>query len=267
MIEEISFHTFELSDPDYEFEGMRSVTVKSPALRGRGDVSVWVPDASLVDTLLILLHGVWGSHWVWSQKAGVHKTARSMLNAGDIRPMVIAMPSDGLFADGSGYLAHPHRGDIERWIVNEVPAIARLAAPALSPVARIGLAGLSMGGYGALRLGAKYSDRFHAVSAHSAITEIIEMQSFVEEPLSRFLECAPREELSPLYWLRKHHSRLPRIRFDCGVDDALINGNRQLHATLEAESIAHHYEEFAGGHTWPYWRKHVEETLRFVSAV
>ena len=265
MIDDVRFRTAELSDPAYEHENLRTVTVKSPALGRRGDVSVWVPEAELIGTLLILLHGVYGSHWVWPMKAGVHRTAQRMLADGEIAPMVIAMPSDGLSRDGSGYLTHPDGEDVEWWIVDEVPAIARLAAPALRADAAIAIAGLSMGGYGALRLGAKYADRFVAISAHSSITEIADMKHFVEEPLKHYRRCAPREELSPLYWLRKHRERLPRLRFDCGVDDELVASNRLLHAALEADGIAHTYEEFTGGHEWPYWRRNVERTLRFVS--
>ncbi|WP_348268832.1 alpha/beta hydrolase-fold protein [Edaphobacter paludis] len=260
-----SFHTVELSDPAYEREGLRVATVKSRALGRRADVTVWVPSAQKIDRLLILLHGVYGSHWAWSQKAGVHRTAQHMMDAGEIAPMVIAMPSDGLGRDGSGYLTQPHGEDAERWIVDEMPAIAQLAASALCTDAKIAIAGLSMGGYGALRLGAKYADRFSAISAHSAITDVMEMQSFTEEPVGEYLQCGPREELSAIYWLQKHRMKLPKLRFDCGVDDPLIERNRALHRALQIEAIAHIYEEFAGGHEWPYWQKHVAETLRFAS--
>ena len=262
------FRTIELSQPEHEHDGLRTITVRSPALGGRGDVSIWVPGASKasrIDTLVLLLHGVYGSHWVWSQKAGAPSTAQRLLAAGEIRPMVLAMPSDGLLLDGSAYLTHPGGMDAERWIVDEVPQIAHLAAPALTANARIVIAGLSMGGYGALRLGAKYPERFCGISAHSAITEIDEIGAFTEEPLSRYLACGTRDDLSPLHWLRRHHRHLPPLRFDCGLDDSLLPGNRRLHAALDTESIPHHYTEFPGGHTWPYWQEHLAETLRFAS--
>jgi putative tributyrin esterase len=259
------FTTVELSDHDLERENLRYATVKSPALRARGDVTLWVPPSKTIDTLVILLHGVYNSHWGWSHKAGVHRVAQALLDAGEISPMVIAMPSDGLVRDGSAYLTFPSGPDVEKWIVEEVPAIAQLAAPALQSNAKIAIGGFSMGGYGALRLGAKFVDRFSSVSAHSAITEIQEMSNFVEEPLSDYLSCAPAKELSLMYWMKKHRDHLPRLRFDCGVDDPLIEGNRALHSALEAERIPHTYEEFAGGHEWPYWQKHVASTLRFAS--
>ncbi len=156
-----------------------------------------------------------------------------MMDAREIAPTVIVMPSDGLCRDGSGYLTHPYAEDAEQWIVEEVPVIAQLAAPALCADAKVCIAGLSMGGYGALRLGAKYADRFSAISVHSAITDVMGMQSFAEEPVSEFLQCGPREELSAIYWLLKHRNRLPKIRFDCGVDDDLIEANRSLHRALQ----------------------------------
>jgi S-formylglutathione hydrolase FrmB len=177
--------------------------------------------------------------------------------------MVIAMPSDGLQGDGSFYLTHPRGADVENWIVDEVPTLAQIAVPSLDNMARIAIGGLSMGGYGALRLGAKYADRFVSISAHSSITDIEQASLFTEEPLVDLLSCAPLEELSPLYWLRRHKDRLPKLRFDCGVSDSLVEGNRFFHRALDAEGIEHEYEEFAGGHEWPYWQEHVASTLRF----
>lgn len=153
------FHTVELSDPPFEEEGLRIIIVKSRALGRRADATVWASNAQEIGTLLILLHGVYGSHWVWTWKAGVHRTALRMTESGEIRPLAIIMPSDGLGCDGSGYLRHRSE-NVEAWVVDEVPAAARLAVPELRPDANVVLGGLSMGGYGALRLGAKYAERF-----------------------------------------------------------------------------------------------------------
>ncbi len=264
MIEDVAFPTIELSDPAFEQEGLRLATVRSPALGRRADISLWVPEAEPIGTLLLLLHGVYGSHWLWSQKAGVHRIAQGMLTGGEIGPMVIAMPSDGLCRDGSAYLTWPGEEDVEHWIVKEVPTIARLAAPALVPDAKIAIAGLSMGGYGALRLGAKYARRFSAISAHSSIIDLREMEGFVRDPVADYLNCAPTAELSPLYWIETHREILPPLRFDCGTEDNLVAGNRGLNHVLRQQNIPHEYTEFPGGHEWPYWQRHVPETLRFV---
>lgn len=260
------FSTLEISDPLYEDHYLRLATVRSPALGRRADMTIWAPRVKEISTLLILLHGVYGSQWVWTRKGGVHVTARRLLAAGSIEPMAIVMPSDGLRGDGSGYLnRRDEKEDVEAWIVDEVPVLARLAVPALGASPRLAIAGLSMGGYGALRLGAKYSERFSSISAHSAITDIDQMDAFVADSMAPYLLSAPRAELSALHWIKKNQTHLPRLRFDCGVDDNLITANRALHSALQQEGIDHLYYEFPGGHEWLYWQQHVQETLRFVS--
>lgn len=65
------FFTIEMSDPRFEFEGLRQLTVKSHALGRRADVTVFDPKAGTdALPLVILLHGVYGSHWAWTMKGG-----------------------------------------------------------------------------------------------------------------------------------------------------------------------------------------------------
>lgn len=71
-------------------------------------------------------------------------------------------------------------------------------------------------------------------------------------------------ESDPLYWLKVNKSLLPAIRFDCGLDDPLLCGNRRFRDALEFEGIRHEFHEYAGGHTWTYWNQYVRDTLLFV---
>lgn len=254
------FRTFEISEPRFESAGLRHVTVKSASLRGRGDITLWVPPDREPVGMVLLLHGVYGSHWAWALKGGAHRTADRMVSLGEIPPLVLAMPSDGLWGDGSGYVPHAEQ-DFERWIVDDVPAAVRRAVPALGERAPRFITGLSMGGYGALRLACRYPDRFVAASGHSSITRFEQLAMFVEEPLEAYgTGSEPRDVLETAL---ANRDRLPRLRFDCGTEDLLIEPNRDLHRALEAAGIAHVYEEFSGGHEWSYWETHLVETLRF----
>src|SRR5205085_5525121 len=98
-------------------------------------------------------------HWGWALRGAAHRTAARLIAAKTIPEMVLAMPSDGLHGKGSGYLQHSDR-DCERWIVEDVPAAVRLAGVNITDQSPQFICGLSMGGYGALRLGAKYSKQF-----------------------------------------------------------------------------------------------------------
>ena len=262
------FRTTEVSDPAYEHENLRFVTVKSPALKGRGDLSVFLPNGwkDMQDLpMLTLLHGVYGSHWVWPFKGGAHRTAQAMIDAGEIQPIVIAMPSDGLWSEGSAYLVH-ETADYESWIVDDVPAAVIENFSAVSPRSNRFIAGLSMGGYGALRLGAKYSKQFMGISAHSSITDFPQMAKFVTGPLTDY-PLGQTGMLPAFDSLRENAESLPPLRFDCGNRDLLIEENRQLHRDLNEAEIVHTFEEFEGEHEWPYWIQHLRDSLLFFDRV
>lgn len=155
-------------------------TVKSPALGNRADVSVFKPEGIFYSMpVVILLHGVYGSHWSWPLKAKVHEILKKLIVENKMQPMMLVMPSDGLFQDGSGYLAH-HIGDYEKWIVEDVIRLVKENYSEVDEASPVFLTGLSMGGYGALRLGAKYPSVFTAFSGLSSITCFDQICEFVE---------------------------------------------------------------------------------------
>ncbi len=255
------FFTIEISDPAYERDNLRYVTVKSKALKKRADVTLFVPDGE-IKGIVILLHGVYGSHWAWSLSGGVHKTAQRLIDEGRIEPMLLIMPSDGLFGDGSAYLPH-HTENYEDWIVSDLKALIYEIQPNLNIDIPLFITGLSMGGYGAMRLGAKYPQVFTSFSGLSSITDFSQIQQFLENNDDTTLKENVLAEESTLQWLLAHKSLLPLFRFDCGKDDLLIEANRQLHQVLVENEIPHIYEEYPGTHEWPYWQKHIADTLLF----
>ena len=262
-----AFRTVELSEPSIAMDGLRFATVKSSALRQRTDVTLYVtPGANGVADLpiVILLHGVYGSHWAWALKGGAHRTAARLVAEGTLPPLALLMPSDGLWGDGSGYVAHADR-DFERWIVDEVPALAIEAIDGCTPRSPLLIAGLSMGGFGALRLAGKHPARFAAAAAHSAMTDIAQFDALVEDGREGWSDAAADRSIAAA--LLNAHAALPPIRFDCGRGDPFVDDNRALHAALDAAGIAHRYVERDGAHDWPYWSATLEHTLRFFGRV
>ncbi len=259
------FRTTETGDIALPNGTLRLVTVKSPSLKGRGDISLYLPkqvENPKAAPVITLLHGVYGSHWSWALSGKAHLSLQAMIDADEIPPMILAMPSDGLWGDGSGYT--PHSGkDFERWIVDEVPqAVSETTGNALESTHFLG--GLSMGGFGTLRLGARHSKRYRALSAHSSVTRLDELtrSGYVEESLADY-ECDPSNVPTVLDAILQNRSTLPPFRFDCGVDDILIEANRTLARQLKSEGIEFSYEEYPGDHGWPYWETHVRKTYAF----
>lgn len=254
------FFTTEIAN----FQDLEFITVKSNALKKRADITVFNPPKNNIEAkslpIVILLHGVYGSHWAWAMKGKVHETAQRLISEGKIKPMVLVMPSDGLFGDGSGYVPHKIE-NYEKWIVEDLIEVFKEQYPQITDESPIFITGLSMGGYGALRLGAKYPKIFKAFSGLSSITHFEQLKQFVSD--FETIKNQAIEQDGVIEWMIKNKAILPPFRFDCGSNDVLIEHNRKLHLELETHDIPHIYKENPGEHSWDYWEKHIAETLIF----
>lgn len=258
-----AFRTIEVSNPTVASDGLTFVTVKSRALRRRADATLYVPPAALGVTdlpIVVLLHGVYGSHWAWALKGRAHLTAARLMAEGSLPPVALVMPSDGLWGDGSGYVPHTDH-DAERWIIDEMPKLAQDVIANCSERSPLLIAGLSMGGFGALRLAAKYPRRITAAAALSAVTHASQFDALIEENRVGWRKTAA--DIDVLSALTAVQAPLPALRIDCGLDDAYLEANRALHRDLQRTGIAHQYAESPGGHDWDYWSTTLEHTLRF----
>lgn len=261
------FRTIEISDPQLTPPGFHFITVQSPALRQRVDLTVYVPPSANPKKRLptvTLLHGVYGSHWAWAFKGGAHLVLERLIAARRIQPMALLMPSDGLWGDGSAYMKHGDR-DYASWIVDEVAEAAAHADARLAGGPRF-IAGLSMGGFGAIRLGALHPDKFAAFSGLSSATDLSQLEELCRQSGFHY-DLAPGQPRTVLEAILANRERLRPFRFDCGSDDFLIEPNRRLHRELTAAGIAHRYVENPGEHTWSYWQKHLGDTLEFFQGV
>jgi enterochelin esterase-like enzyme len=261
-----NFRTLEISNPRFENDFLRYITVKSANLKGRGDICVFAPpgiEDMASCPLVILLHGVYGSSWSWALSGGVHISVLEMIRSKIIPPVTIAMPSDGLWGDGSAYLAH-NNFNFEKWIAEDVPDAVKRCIPAVNDQSKIFIGGLSMGGFGAFKIGLKFNHIFSGIAAHSSITNLQQMQFFVEEKLDQYSQEDKTEE-DVFETMLKHKAHLPPISFDCGISDPLLKYNRLLHQQLNGNNIIHDYEEYEGGHEWAYWQEHVIDSMLFFS--
>jgi S-formylglutathione hydrolase FrmB len=55
--------------------------------------------------------------------------------------------------------------------------------------------------------------------------------------------------------------KLPEIFISRGVEDFLLEGNREFHQLLTGLNIPHEYHEAPGAHTWEYWDTHIQKAL------
>lgn len=256
----------EKTNPEYGRADTMTLTLQSTNLNRRQDVSVYNAYSTQKDLpIVILLHGVYGNHWVWMDMGGAHLVYDSLRQQG-LTEFVLVMPSDGGLWEGSGYLPIPNQGDYDKWIVEDVLQGVLESVDSVSDKSNLYISGLSMGGYGTLRLGAKYAHKFKGISAHSSITKVEDLALFVETPIENY-QTADSSESDIVYWCQKNKDILPPIRFDCGKDDQLFESNQTLVSQLELANIVFEYQTFEGGHEWPYWHEHLKDTLRFFNEI
>ncbi len=263
------FRTVRNSPPGVLPAGLQFVTVQSPSLSGRGDLAIFSPPGVAPDAenvpLVVLLHGVYGSFWNWAFNGGVHDVLSALLDAGEVGPMVLAMPSDGLAGEGTGYLDHG-AADYERWVIDDVPACVAEAIPSVTERSPLMLAGNSMGGFGALRLAARHVDRVAGVAAHSPITDLDELALFTVDDIGTTLGV-PASERSVAALLERGRDHIGSVHIDCGTQDPLIGSNRRLHEALERSGVRHRYEEYDGAHDWASWHRRIAVGLTFLDRV
>lgn len=267
----------EISNPDFSPENLMLLTVSSSYLHEqlalssdntvrRQDISVYNAYTTQKNVpVVLLLHGVYGNHWAWMSSGGAHLVFDD-LRAQGLSEFVLVMPSDGGVWDGSAYLPIKGGANFERWIVDDVLQAVKQSVDGISDSSNIYIAGLSMGGYGALRLGCKYANLFSGISAHSAITQLSDLELFTTMPLSAYA-TEDTHESDILYWMRQHRDSLPAIRFDCGRDDSLLAANEALASEMHNHNICHSFTVFEGGHEWAYWHQHLNKTLRFFDEI
>jgi S-formylglutathione hydrolase FrmB len=142
-----------------------------------------------------------------------------------------------------------------------------------------GIAGLSMGGYGALHLAFRHPLLFGAVSASSAALmeqlPAITVKNAPQAAVRRILGGAFGTPPDPAYWERESPLTLARtfrpaglkISFDCGAQDnyGFDAGARALDKILTRRHIPHQFHLYPGRHDWIYFAQRLPESLEFHS--
>ena len=126
------------------------------------------------------------------------------------------------------------------------------------------IGGLSMGGYGAIKLALQHPDLFASAHSHSGALDFGHgWRSDFIDVTSVLGDDAGGGGPNDCYKLAAECRQPPAVWIDCGTDDFLIDQNRSFHAHLDKLKFAHTYHEFPGSHNWGYWDLHIQEALAF----
>lgn len=220
--------------------------------------------------VLYLLHGLGGHYSDWLTRTNVADYAAQYR-------MIVVMPegNDSWYVDG----ATGSNDRYESYILKELmPDVDKRYRTIQARYGRA-IAGLSMGGYGAVKYGLKYPSTFAfagSVSGAFGVTRYTEkeMGGASWEPFLKIFGPAGSEtrKANDVFEITKaltsgRIASLPYFYFDCGTEDAAqhFNPNRELSQLFLERKIPHEYRELPGNHSWQYWDQQVKEVLRIAS--
>ena len=216
--------------------------------------------------VLYLLHGLTGHYSDWTTKTNIAQYASAYR-------LIIVTPegNDGWYTDSSTVPTDKY----ETYILQElIPDVQRRYRTLEGRYARA-IAGLSMGGYGAIKFGLKSPETFAfaaSLSGAFGITRLSEKEVPASwQPSLRLFGPLGSEtrKANDLFEIIEKLSAaqiksLPYFYFDCGTEDSplIFPYNRQLAQLMFDKKIPHEYRQMPGGHSWGYWDRQVQEVLR-----
>lgn len=228
--------------------------------------------------VVYLLHGYSDNETGWIQFGEANSIADKGIAEGKISPCIIVMPDGKLTWYCNSFDKKILWEDI---FINELMPFVEKEYRIRSSKEYRAIAGLSMGGYGALKLSMRHTDIFSCCVALSSGTftdeEITgksgkEFEMYFAGLFGDKLEGSARlneawKANNPLDLI---HSvpldKLKTVRYwiDCGDDDFLFNGNSVLHIEMRKLGLPHEYRVRNGGHQWSYWRSGLETGLEYI---
>ncbi|MCC7052416.1 MAG: hypothetical protein IT355_04055 [Gemmatimonadaceae bacterium] len=263
--------------------------------------------------LAVYLHGAMGSERDWTTQGALAQVMDSLVGAG-MPEMIVVMP-DG---DNGWWTTWNSLNDLaacrrtprdespdtycvpwpkyDDYVARDVVAHTDSLYRTLATRGARGIAGLSMGGYGAISIAARFPGTFAAAASHSGVLSpalMADSSTLASTGTVTMRDARTRDELraasggrwdrivpafgtDSVSWMARDPSRLiarllargdavPALFVDVGTEDYLLPMNRAFRERMTALRVPLVYAEWGGRHDWAYWRAHVAASLRFLA--
>ncbi|MCE2779089.1 MAG: esterase family protein [Algoriphagus sp.] len=255
-----------------------TIAVYSPSMKKTLKAAVSFPSSYIDGTsrypVVYLLHGGSGAFSDWHQKV----TEKGIVNQmAEEHQVLIITPGVG---PASYYYDSPLLDSVryETYMIQELIPFIDKNYRTLAQKESRAITGLSMGGHGAITLATKHPSLFTAAGSMSGVMNIDTDLWKVGEEFRNLRKKGQIEMLgeinykAPLFNPYTAVGLVDQLKnqeisliIDCGVDDFLIETNRQMHSLLMEKKIDHEYIERPGAHTWNYWTEALPVQFFFLS--
>jgi S-formylglutathione hydrolase FrmB len=213
---------------------------------------------------LYLLHGLSDDHTIWMRRTSIERYATE-------KNIAVVMPA----VARSFYQDMSSGPKYWTFVSEELPALCQQWFPLSAAREDNFAAGLSMGGYGALRLGLERPEKFAAAASLSGALDVGKRLREAGKEGSRINKAEWQGIFGPelkgegtdadLFALAQKVALSagpkPKLYLCCGTEDELLADNHAFRQHLDSVHLEHTYEEGSGAHEWGYWDRQIQRVL------
>ena len=214
--------------------------------------------------VIYLLHGLTGhfDNWTTLARLADHTAAMKVI-------VVTPEGENGWYTDNQSKENENYESYIVKELIPEIDKNFRT----LARRDQRAIAGLSMGGYGALKFGLKYPNMFVLAGSFSGAIGVADItEKKFPGAVGKTIDAifGPegseiRKANDPFDIVRRATPEkiktFPFLYLDCGTEDFLFQNNREFIQLLLDKKVPHEYRQLPGAHNWEYWDKQVQEFL------
>ncbi len=239
-------------------------TFQSNILQKSVQLNVILPQNTKKARVLYLLHGLSDDFSAWSRYTSIERYANEF-------GFAIIMPDGGKsyytdMAMGDMYYSH-----FTEEIFTYVPSVFNISSKRENTF----IAGLSMGGYGALKFAMRNPEKFLGAASLSGCVDICHrLKTDPRWKTAKALvfgdENRVRNSENDLFYLLNNESLITfpvHIYLACGTEDFLYKDNLGFAESLQQSALPHHFSFSSGIHDWAYWDSEIKEVLKFMGTL
>lgn len=215
---------------------------------------------------LYLLHGIFGNYTDWVNGTRIQAWAEA-------NDLAVIMPS----GENRFYLDDEKSGELYgEFIGKELVEFTRKLFPISDKREDTFIAGLSMGGYGAIRNGLKYAENFGCViglsaalvhdtwkDADNSAPIFTFRRNYYEAIFGEYdkVKGSDKDPKALLLKLKEEGRPVPKMYLCCGTEDGLVTANRDFRDFLNENGVDLTYVEGPGKHDWVFWDTYIKKVL------
>lgn len=212
--------------------------------------------------VLYLLHGCSDDHTIWSRHTSIERYVAG-------QELVVVMPC----VHRSFYTDMIHGGKYWTFISEELPQIVQAMFPVSTRREDVFVAGLSMGGFGTLKLLLNKPECYAGGAAFSSVTDPCRYERTLREEWrnifgsQKLLKGSINDLFATAGKLAASDAPKPKIFQCCGTEDMLYQDNIKFRDHIKSLELPLKYKEYPGTHNWKFWDAHITEGLEQIGAI